>query len=112
MKDCKFKQLILDVYKEWAKPERVFDKTEFGFKATYKNFWGTIYNAISRDTFDNVIDIDKYMEIANPDMLLLNSRATGQEVEIYQFYLKDYRIEGDKLIVSLQNRKEEVVFEM
>lgn len=112
MKDCKFKQLVLDVYKEWDKPERVFKRKDFGIEATYKNFWGTIFNAISRDTFDNVLDINKYMDIANPDMLLLNSRVTNQEVEIYQFYLQDYRIEGDKLIVKLQNRKQEVVFEM
>lgn len=110
MKNCKFKSLILDVYKEWAKPTRIFNKKILGMDITYKNFWGIIYNAISNDTFDNVKDIEKYMEIANPDMLLLNSRVTGQEVQIYPFYLEDYSIEDDKLIIKLKNR--EVIFEM
>lgn len=110
MKDCKFKQLILDVYSEWNKPERVFKKNEFGVEYTYKNFWGEIFGAISRDTFDNIKDIDKYMDICNPNMLCIHSRETKQELEIYDWRLKDYRIEGDNFIINLNNKEE--IFKM
>lgn len=110
MKDCKFKQLILDAYKEWNKPERIFTKETFGITATYKSFWGTIFGAISRDSFQDITDIEKYMEIANPDMFMLNSRVTNQEVEIYEWQLQDYKIEDDKLILKLKNK--DIIFVM
>lgn len=110
MKDCKFKQLVLDVYEEWQKPERTFEKIEFGHKLAYNNFWGTLYNPISTDCFSDITDINRYMDISNPDMLMLRSRVTGQEVEIYSFQLEHYRIDGNKLVLIFKNK--EVIFEM
>jgi hypothetical protein len=110
MKDCKFKQLILDVYKEWNKQERVYTKEELGYKITYKNFWGTMFGACSRDCFMDITDIQKYMDICNPNMFLLNSRVTSQEVEIYDWQLENYSIQGDNLIIKLKNK--EVIFNL
>lgn len=104
MQDCKFKQLILDVYREWQKPERTFKKKVLGVELTYKNFQGTLFGAVSRDSFDDIKDIQQYMDAMNPNMFMLNSRVTGQEVEIYDYQLKDYRIEGDILTLELKNK--------
>ncbi|MBN1076032.1 hypothetical protein DVV91_17055 [Clostridium botulinum] len=103
MKDCKFKQLILDVYGDWK--SRSFEKIEFGCKCTYNNYFGFLYNAVSTDSLDKIIDINKYMDIANPDMLMLHSRITNEEIEIYQWDLKDYTIKNDVLNVQFNNGK-------
>lgn len=103
MKDCKFKQLILDVYKEWQKPERTFVKNMQGIELKYNNFWGTIYGVIAKDTFDNIINIERYMDICNPDMFLLNSRVTRQEIEVYEWNLKDYKIVDNELVLMFNN---------
>lgn len=110
MKNCKFKQLIIDVYKEWQKPERTFKKNVLGVECTYKNFWGTLFGAISRHSFDDIKDIQQYMDAMNPDMLLLNSRVTDQETEVYDYQLVDYKIDGDNLILELENKT--VTFQM
>jgi hypothetical protein len=41
------------------------------------------------------------METMNPDMLLLHSRVTDQEVEIYSWKLMGYSIDGNKLTINL-----------
>ena len=89
MKDCKFKSLIKDIYKDMN--NRTFTKEELGMVLTYKNYFGFLYNCLSTDSLDNITDINKYMDIANPNMLLLNSRKYyRQEIEIYSWDLKDY----------------------
>lgn len=110
MKNGKFKQLILDVYKEWQNPQRVFTKRDFGVDLKYNNFWGTVYGAISSPTFMDIKDIKSYLDNCTVDMLLLNSRVTDQEVEVYEYQLEDYRIDGDNLILTLRNK--EVIFKM
>jgi hypothetical protein len=104
MRDCIFKNFVIDVCNEHNKANRVFTKEVVGQTWQYKNFFGVIYNAISNHSFDDITDIKGYMETMNPDMLLLHSRITDQEVEIYSWKLKDYSIEGDKLIINLDNK--------
>lgn len=106
MKDCKFKSLIKDIYKDMN--NRTFTKEEFGMKSIYKNYFGFLYNCCSStDSLDNIKDINKYMDIANPDMLLLHSRKyKNQEIEIYSWDLKDYKIENDILYIYFNNGKE------
>lgn len=104
MKDCKFKQLILEVYKDWK--EKTFNRVELGVIWTYNNYFGFLYNAISTDSLDKILDINKYMDIANPDMLMLHSRLTGKEIEIYKDDLDFYVLHENKLIVYLKNGTE------
>lgn len=103
MKDCKFKQLVLDIYDDWK--GRSFEKIEFECKCTYNNYFGFLYDTTSTDSLDNIIDVNKYMDIANPDMLMLHSRITNKEIEIYQWNLKDYKIENDILRIEFNNNK-------
>lgn len=108
MKDCKFKQLIIDTYKDGK--SRTFTKNELGATLTYNNYFGMLYNVTSTDSFNDISDIERYMNIANPDMLLLRSRTHHDEVEIYSWRLVDYKIENDKLYVQLKNK--EVIFDL
>jgi hypothetical protein len=55
-------------------------------------------------SFSDIADINKYMDIGQSDMLLLKSRKTNQEVEIYEWKLKDYKIENDILCIELDNK--------
>lgn len=103
MKDCKFKKLILDIYQNWKTNN--FTKNEFNHTFTYNNFFGFLYNATSTDSLDNIIDINSYLDIANPDMLFLHSRITNEEIEIYQWHLKDYTIKNNILDVFFTNGK-------
>lgn len=102
MKDCKFKQLVINTYND--SKNRTFNKQEFGITATYNNYFGIIYGAISQTSFSDILDIDKYMDIGQSDMLLLVSRKTSQEVEIYEWKLKDYKFKEDILYIELDNK--------
>ena len=105
MKDCKFKNLIKEIYNDMK--NRIFTKEEFGMKSIYKNYFGFLYNCSSTDSLDNIKDINKYMDIANPDMLLLHSRKYDrQEIEIYSWDFKDYKIDNDVLYIYYNNCKE------
>ena len=108
MQDCRFKQLIIDTYKD--SKNRTFTKNEFGAILTYNNYFGMLYNVISTDCFSDITDIENYLNMANPDMLLLYSRTNCNELEIYNSRLVDYKIENDKLHVQLRNR--EVIFDL
>lgn len=108
MKDCKFKQLIIDTYKD--SKNRTFTKNELGITLTYNNYFGMLYNVTSTDSFNDISDIEKYMDIVNPDMLLLCSRTHYSEIEVYNWQLVDYKIEDDKLYVQLKNK--EVIFDL
>lgn len=110
MKDCKFKQFIIDVYNEWNKPERTFKKKDIFGEAIYKNFFGELFGTLQRHSFSDIKDVQDYIDSLNPNMLMLKSRKTNQEVEIYGFQLKDYDIDGDKLKLQLKNKT--IVFEM
>lgn len=118
MKDCKFKQLILDVYKEWKKPSRTFIKKEFGGKFTYNNFYGVLYGAISRVSFmdieqrddiskeiENIEGMKDFLDNTYPNMLCLISRVDEKELQIYDSDLIDYKIEGDILKLTLKDKK-------
>ena len=101
MKDCKFKELIRDTYKDSY--SKTFEKTEFGMKVTYNKYFGLIYNAISTHGFSDIKDIDAYVDLYNPDMLYLKSRVNDQEIQIYQWDLKEYRIEEDLISIECKN---------
>jgi hypothetical protein len=109
MNDCLFKSFVIDVCNEHNKPDRVFSKEVVGQMLQYRNFFGVIYNANSNHSFTDITDIKGYMETMNPDMLLLHSRVTDQEVEIYSWKLKDYSIDGNKLTINLDNKTVEFI---
>jgi hypothetical protein len=110
MKDCKFKQLILDTYKDCK--ERTYTKEQFGITTTYGNYFGILYNPISTDSFNDIIDIDKYMDLVNLDMMYLCSRITNEEIEIYSWDLEDYEIKDDTLIIKWNNGRDDKLFKL
>lgn len=109
MKECLFKNFVIDMYNENNSPDRVFEKDAYGQKWRYKNFFGFIYNAISNHSFEDVTDINEYMDRMNPDMLLLHSRLTDQEVEVYSWKLMAYSIDGNKLTLNLDSKMIEFI---
>lgn len=103
MRDCKFKELIINIYNDYK--NRTFEKEEFGYRCVYNNYFGLLYSATSTDSLDKITDVQKYMDIANPDMIMLHSIVTNKEIEIYNWDFKDYKISNDKLIIEFNNGK-------
>lgn len=105
MKDCKFKQLIIDSYNDWNNPDRVTMGISAGMSVTKRNFIGIIYGAISSDGFKDIIDIDGYMNTMNPNMLYLRSSIDNSEIQIYDYELIDYKICDDGIWIKLTNKE-------
>jgi len=105
MKDCKFKQLIIDSYNDWNNPDRVTTGISAGMSVTKRNFIGIIYGAISSDGFKDIIDIDGYMNTMNPNMLYLRSSIDNSEIQIYDYELIDYKICDDGIWIKLTNKE-------
>ena len=101
MENCKFKEMVINIHKDCK--NRTFKKEEFGCVSTYNNYFGYLYDSISIDKLDEIIDIKKYMDKFNPDMLMLHSRVTNEEIEVYKWNFKDYEIKNDKLIVNFDS---------
>lgn len=93
MKDCKFKSLVIDAY---------------NLKQNSNNLVGILYNAISTHGFNDIIDIQDYMDNLNPDMLHLKSKVNNVEIDIYEYELENYTIKNSEqtLYVKLKNKSE------
>lgn len=91
MKDGKFKQLILDAYK----------------KSSEGNLVGILYNAVSTQGFSGIKDIKGFVN-CNPDMLYLKSRLTGNEIDVYEWELEDYKIKESEntIYIKCKNKME------
>ena len=86
MKDGKFKKLILDAYK----------------KSFEGNLVGILYNAISTHGFSDMKDIDDFVENCNPDMLHLKSKLTGNEIDVYEWELENYKVKESESTIYIK----------
>lgn len=86
MKDGKFKKLILDAYK----------------KSSKGNLVGILYNAISTHGFSDMKDIDGFVENCNPDMLHLKSKLTGNEIDVYEWELENYKVKESESTIYIK----------
>lgn len=86
MKNGKFKHLILDAYK----------------KSSEGNLVGILYNAVSAHGFSNMKDIDGFVENCNPDMLHLKSTITGNEIDVYEWELENYKVKESENTIYIK----------
>lgn len=95
MKNELFKNLILDAYK----------------KAAEGNLVGILYGAISTTGFLDIRDINGFVENCNPDMLYLKSTLTGNEIDIYEYDLENYKIKEseDTIYIKCKNKMEKAI---
>lgn len=92
MQDGKFKDLVIKSY----------NKSKEG------NLVGILYGAASTYGFSDLINIDEFAEVSNPDMLHLKSRLTDTEADIYSWELEDFKIKSSEstIYVKLKNKPE------
>lgn len=92
MKDGKFKSLVVDAYK----------------KSKEGNLVGILYSAVSTYGFSELMDIDEFVKVGNPDMLHLKSKLTDVEVDVYEWKLEDYKVKNSErtIYIKLKNRME------
>lgn len=97
MKNEKFQNLIVDTYKK---------SKEGG------NLVGIVYSAVSTYGFSELINIEEFVKVSASDMLHLKSRLTGEEVDIYEYDLVDYKIKNSEstIYVKLRNREVPLMF--
>lgn len=97
MKNEKFQNLIVDAYKK---------SKEGG------NLVGIVYSAVSTYGFSELINIEEFVKVSAADMLHLKSRLTGEEVDIYEYDLVDYKIKNSEstIYVKLRNREVPLMF--
>lgn len=97
MKNEKFKQLVVDAYKK---------SKEGG------NLVGIVYSAVSTYGFSELINIEEFAKVSAADMLHLKSKLTGEEVDIYEYDLVDYKIKNSEstIYVKLRNREVPLMF--
>lgn len=91
MKDGKFKQLILDAYN----------------KSSEGNLVGILYNAVLIQGFSSIKDIEGFVN-CNPDMLYLKSRLTGNEIDVYEWELENYKVKENEntIYIKCKNKME------
>ena len=103
MRDCKAKRLILDLNKEWHKPERIIMRRVSGLLKEHHTFSVSIFTEIQADTFENIVDIEKYMAFFTPTHICLYTNKSGQDLRIPLRCLRDYKMEGDVLTLTINN---------
>ena len=86
MNDGKFKNLILDAYS----------------KASEGNLVGILYGAGSTYGFSDIENIDGFVENCNPDMLHLKSKLTGNEIDVYESKLENYKIKESESTIYIK----------
>ena len=96
MKNEKFQNLIVDAYK----------------KSKEGNLVGIVYSAVSTYGFSELINIEEFVKVSAADMLHLKSKLTGEEVDIYEYDLVDYKIKNSEntIYVKLRNREVSLMF--
>ena len=96
MKNEKFQNLIVDAYK----------------KSKEGNLVGIVYSAVSTYGFSELINIEEFVKVSASDMLHLKSKLTGEEVDIYEYDLVDYKIKNSEstIYVKLRNREVPLMF--
>lgn len=92
MKNEKFQDLIVDAYK----------------KSKEGNLVGIVYSAVSTYGFSQLINIEEFVKVSAADMLHLKSKLTGEEVDIYEYDLVDYKIKNSESIIYVKLRNREV----
>lgn len=92
MKDGIFKKLILDTYK----------------KSSEGNLVGILYNAVSTYGFSDIKDIDDFVKNCNSDMLYLKSKLTGNEIDVYEWELENYKVKDSEntIYIKCKNKME------
>ena len=87
-----FKKLILDAYK----------------KSSKGNLVGILYNAVSTYGFSDMKDIDGFVKNCNPDMLYLKSKLTGNEIDVYEWKLENYKVKESEstIYIKCKNKME------
>lgn len=93
MKNEKFKQLVVDAYKKSKEGE---------------NLVGIVYSAVSTYGFSELINIEEFVKVSAADMLHLKSKLTGEEVDIYEYDLVDYKIKNSESTIYVKLRSREV----
>lgn len=95
MKDGKFKKLVVDVYQ----------------KSSEGNLIGTLYSAASTYEFSDINDIDEFVEDYNSDILYLKSKLTGNEINVHESELENYKIKESEstIYIKCKNRMEVAV---
>lgn len=95
MKNEKFKNLILDAYEKFKEG----------------NIVGILYSTVSKHGFSDMKDIasvDGFVEECNPDMLHLRSKLTGNEIDVYEDELENYKIKESEstIYIKCKNKME------
>ena len=95
MKDGLFKNLILDTYKKW----------------NGGNLVCILYGAVSTTGYKDIKDINGFVENCNPDMLYIKSRLTGNETEVYEYDLENYKIKDSEstIYIKCKNKMERAI---
>ena len=96
MKNEKFQNLIVDAYK----------------KSKEGNLVGIVYSTVSTYGFSDLINIEEFVKVSAADMLHLKSKLTGEEVDIYEYDLVDYKIKNSEstIYVKLRNKEVQLMF--
>ena len=92
MKNEKFQNLIVDTYK----------------KSKEGNLVGIVYSAVSTYGFSDLVNIEEFVKVSAADMLHLKSKLTGEEVDIYEYDLVDYKIKNSESTIYVKLRNKEV----
>lgn len=92
MKNEKFQNLIVDAYK----------------KSKEGNLVGIVYSAVSTYGFSDLVNIEEFVKVSAADMLHLKSKLTGEEVDIYEYDLVDYKIKNSENTIYVKLRNKEV----
>lgn len=92
MKECKFKNLIIDAY----------NNSKSG------NLVGILYGAVSTYGFSDLTNVEEFVEVSNPDMLHLKSILTDVEIDIYACELEDYKICKSESTIYIKTNGREI----
>lgn len=86
MKDGIFRNFILDAYK----------------KSSEGNLVGILYNAVSTHGFSDIKNIDGFVKNCNLDMLYLKSKLTGNEIDVYEWELENYKVKESENTIYIK----------
>ena len=72
------------------------------------NIVGILYSTVSTHGFPDMKDIDGFVEECNLDMLHLKSKLTGNEIDVYESELENYKIKASEstIYIKCKNKME------